>query len=265
MTTISSYLLVANDLGRWRAITAQSSDVATQTRYFKDAIGKATSIDALLKDRRLFNYAMTAFGLGDRTYAVGLMRKVLEQGVDDPKALANTLRDPNILAFAKAFDFAGKGASAISSALVDDVAGRFVEQALQAAQGKSNPGVELALYFRERAPQATSIYGVLADRKLLKVVQTALGISPRTSSQPIDTQARLLKAKLDVADFKDPKKLSAFIARFSAMYDMENAGAASTRASSANALLYGASFAGTDGPIGVDFSLILRLQNARPI
>ncbi|PPD46063.1 MAG: hypothetical protein CTY15_01350 [Methylocystis sp.] len=262
MTTLNSYLMVANDLGRWRAVAAKAPDVAGETKYFEANIGKATSIDALLKDRRLFSYAMKAFGLGDKTFALGLMRKALEQGAVDPKALANTLRDPNILAFVKAFDFAGKGAAVPSAALTADVKARYVEQAMQSQQGKQNRAVELALYFREKAPKLTTIYGVLADKKLLEVVQTGLDISPRTSAQPVDTQARLLKAKLDIKDFADPRKLDAFIARFAAMYDLKNAGAIETGASNANAILYGASLEASGG-MGVDFGLILRIQNAR--
>ncbi len=264
MTTISDYHAVANDLTRWQSITSKSPQVALETKYFKDNIGQATSIDALLKNRRLFNYAMKAFGLGDMTYAAGMMRKVLEKGVDNPRALAHTLNNPNILAFAKAFDFAGKGAGAVTSSTIDDVTGRFVEQALEARQSEQNPGVGLALYFRQKAPDITSIYGVLADKKLVQVVQTALEISPLTSAQQIDTQARLLKAKLNVADFQDPKKLDAFIARFSAMYDTQNGGGGIPAAvTSSNAVLYGASLVGSNGPAGVDFSLILRLQNAQ--
>ncbi|QGM96188.1 DUF1217 domain-containing protein [Methylocystis parvus] len=262
MTTIGSYLAVATDLTRWRAVAAKAPDVAAETNYFKANIAKATSIDALLKDRRLFNYAMKAFGLGDRLYAVGMMRKVMAQGVANSGALANTLRDPNILAFAKAFDYAGKGAGVVSGRFAESVAGRYVEQAMQAQQGAQNPGVELALYFREQAPQLTSVYGALADKKLLQVVQTALDISPRTSTQPIDTQARLLKAKLNIDDFKDARKLDAFIARFAATYDMRSAGTTPAAVTNANAILYGASLADSDGPVGVDISLILRRQNA---
>jgi Protein of unknown function (DUF1217) len=262
MTTISAYLTVANNLDRWRGVAAKTPDVANDTAYFKANIGKATTAEALLKDRRLFNYAMKAFGLGDRTYAIGLMRKVLEQGVTDSKALANTLNDSSIRAFAAAFDYKG-GAAAVGSAnFVQNVTDRYVEQAMESQQGAKNAGVELALYFRQRAPQVTSVYGVLADKKLLQVVQTALDISPNTSAQPIDTQARLLKSKLNLADFADTKKLENFIARFAAQYDMQNPGADSAGDVSANALLYGASFAGSDTPIGVDLTLLLRRQNA---
>ena len=262
MTTIGSYLTVTRNLERWRGIAAKTPDVANETKYFRAKIGKATTIEALLKDRRLFNYAMKSFGLGDRTYAIGLMRKVLEQGVADTKALANTLNDPNIRAFARAFDYKGGNATVGSESFAQDIVDRYVEQAMQAQQGARNAGVELALYFRARAPQVTSVYGVLADKKLLQVVQTALDIAPASSAQPIDTQARLLKAKLNLENFQDPRKLDTFISRFAAAYDMKNPGACSMTDTNANALLYGASFAGSDSPVGIDVSLLLRRQNA---
>ncbi|MGE5389159.1 MAG: DUF1217 domain-containing protein [Hyphomicrobiales bacterium] len=262
MTTVGTYLSVANNLTRWRGIAARKPQVASDTKYFQANIGKATSIDALMKDRRLLNYALKAFGLGDMTYAVGMMRKVLEQGVDSSRDLANTLNNANILAFAKAFDYAGGAAQVGSADFAKTVTDRYVEQAMQGDQGNQNPGVQLALYFRQRAPQLTSIYGVLADKSLLKVVQTALDIPAASSRQPVDTQARLLKARVNIADFKDAKKLDAFIARFAAMYDTQNPGAGSNVDPSANALLYSASFLGSDQPVGVDMSLLLRRQNA---
>jgi hypothetical protein len=262
MTTVGTYLSVAKDLTRWRKIAAQRPQTASDTKYLAANIGKATSADALMKDRRLFNIAMKAFGLGDMAYASGMMRKVLEQGVDSPKDLANTLNNSNILAFAKAFDYAGKNAPVDTTHFVKSVTDRYVEQAMQADQGAQNPGVQLALYFRERAPQLKTIYGVLADKSLLKVVQTALDIPTASSRQPVDTQARLMKSKVNIDDFKDPKKLDAFIKRFAAMYDMQNPGAGASVDNNANALLYSASFLGSGQAVGVDMSLLLRRQNA---
>jgi len=108
-TTLSSYLSIANDLTKWRTITAKSPAVALQTTYFKANIGKVRTIDDLMKNTRLFNFAMTAFGLSDKIGAKALMRKVLEQGATNSRALANTLNDPRIVAFAKTFDFVTHG------------------------------------------------------------------------------------------------------------------------------------------------------------
>lgn len=229
MTTLSSYLQIANNLNKWQSITAKTPDVAVQNKYFQDHVGEVTSVDEFMKDKRLFNYAMTAFGLGDLTYATGMMKKVLEGGVTDGSSLAHTLSNTNILAFATAFDFAGNGASTTtSSTLVDTVVSRYNEQALETSQGKQNPGVQLALYFKQHASSVTSVYGILADENLLTVVQTALGIPSSASAQSIDTQARHLKARLDISDFQDPAKLDKFISRFAALYDFNNGGSSTS-------------------------------------
>jgi hypothetical protein len=134
---------------------------------------------------------------------------------------------------------------------------------LETNQGKQNPGVQLALYFQRNAPNVTSIYGVLADKNLLTVVQTALGISPLTSGEPVDAQAHLLQGKLKLADFQDPKKLQAFISRFAALYDYNNAGGAdgtpTNPASAANALLYDSSGG------GININTLLSLQSIKTI
>jgi uncharacterized protein DUF1217 len=199
-------------MNRWLAATAQTPAVSLATNYFEQNIGKVKSADDLINNPRLFAYAMTAFGLGDMTYAQGLMKKVLAQGVTSSNALANTLPNPNIRAFAKAFDFADNQASTTASAtLVADVVNRYLENSLQTAQGQQDPGVQLALYFHQNAPDITSVYGILGDKNLLTVVQTALGISPLTSAEPIDTQAQMLSGLINISDFKDPAKLQSFI------------------------------------------------------
>jgi hypothetical protein len=43
------------------------------------------SVDDLLKNDRLYQYAMKAHGLEDMTYAKAFMKKVLESDLSDPK------------------------------------------------------------------------------------------------------------------------------------------------------------------------------------
>ena len=262
MTTLSSYLSISNSLAKWQTITAQSQAVTTQTNYFKANIGSVKSASDFVNNPRLFNYAMTAFGLGDRTYAKGLMTQVLQQGVTSSTALANKLNDPNIIAFARAFDFAGVGSGVTSSSsLVQSVVGQYTENALETSQGQQNQGVQLALYFQRKAPSITDAYGLLADKQLLSVVQTALNISPMTGVEPIDQQATMLASKINFSDFATPTKLQSFIARFSAMYDYNNATGTGAASTSTNAILLGAS-QGLGG--GLDPGLMQNLQTYKP-
>jgi hypothetical protein len=257
-TTLTSYLAIANNLSKWQSITAARASVQSQNSYFTDNIGSIKTAKDFVNNYRLFSYAMTAFGLSDKIYAKGLMQKVLEQGLESNKPLAYTLNDARIFAFAKAFDFAGNGGSVTSSAAVKTgVVNNYVEQALEDNEAQQNPGVQLALYFQRQAPTITDAYGILADRNLLTVVQTALGISPYASLQNIDTQAAEISKQLNVADFKDPKKLQQFIEKFSALYDSNSASTGATSSSAApNAIL-------AAGPtaFGISIDTLSSLQN----
>jgi hypothetical protein len=260
MTTLTTYLQIAENRDKWRSIAAKAPEAATATQYFKEHIGDVKSADAFMKDARLFNYAMTAFGLGDMTYAKGMMQKVLEGGVDSD-SLAVRLNNSNIRAFAETFDFADKGEETTAdTTLVDNVVSRYSEQALETSQGEQNPGVQLALYFQEHAPDINNIYGILADSKILTVVQTALGISTLTASQSIDKQASMLKSLVDLDDFKDPTKLKQFISRFAAMYDYNNSSDENSQSSLLSTLFDTSS---SSSSFGVDSSLLLSLQGMR--
>jgi len=223
LSTLASYQMISSNLSKWQAMTQAEPDVTTATNYYQQNIGSVKSIDDFLNNDRLFTYAMTAFGLGDMSYAKGLIRQVLQGGVTDTSSLANTMTDTRFKAFATAFDFTGKGASVTTTAAATtDVVNKYVQQTTETDAGQQNDGVRLALYFQRMAPTITSPYQILGDKALLTVVQTALGISPMTSAQDIDLQATNISSKLNIADLQDPTKVQNFVQRFAAMYDMNN-------------------------------------------
>ncbi len=228
MSTLGTYLDISNNIARYQKLTASEPMVAAQTKYYEANIGSVKTPQDLVNNYRLFSYVLNAYGLGDQVYAKAMFQKILEQGTGSSQDLAYTLNDPRILALAKTFNFAANGTSTTSSTAVQSgVVSQYVEQTLESDQGQSQPGVQLALYFQQHASSISSVYSILADKNLLTVVQTALGISSLTSAEPIDTQANLISSKLNIADFQDPKKLQSFIGRFAAMYDINNSSAAS--------------------------------------
>ncbi len=222
MSTLQTLLPIVDNLSRYQTMAANTPAAKTATAYFEANIGKVTSAADLAKDPRLFGYAMTAFGMGDRTYAKSLMTQAMDGGVSNTSSLANKLGDPNVFAFTKAFDFGDSGSSVTSSqTLVDQVVAKYNETALETQEGLSNPGVQLALHFLANAPNIKSAYDILADKSLLTVVQTALNISPESSLQDVDTQATQISNRLNVADFQDPTKLMQFVEKFAANYDVQ--------------------------------------------
>ncbi len=258
VSTLSTYLQIANNETTWQNLTASQPEVAQQTAYYEANIGSVKTPADLVNNYQLFSYVLTAYGLGDQTYAKALFQKVLEQGTGSTSDLAYTLNNPNILALAQTFNFTADGAATTSSSAVQsDVVSKYVEQTLESNEGQSDPGVQLALYFQQNAPNITSAYNILADPNLLTVVQTALGISPLTSEEDIDTQANLITSKLNIQDFQDPAKLQTFIERFCALYDINNPSTATSQNSTVPNALISDNSSSSDG---FSYDLLSSLQ-----
>jgi len=255
LSTTSYYESLTKNLTKSQSLTAAEPQVASATKYFLANIGNVKSVSDLLNNSKLYNYVMNAFGLGSMTYAKGLITKVLEGGVSSSTALANTLNDPRYKALATAFNFAANGAATTSiAANMQNTVNAYVEQQLETNVGKQSPGVQLALYFQRVAPTVTSTYGLLADKQLLSVVQTALGLSPDMGQENIDTEATQLGKLVNVSDFQNPAKLQSFIERFTANYDLNN----TTTPTPTNAL----TFTAASTP-GISSSLLLSLSNLK--
>jgi hypothetical protein len=220
-TTTADYLAVTQNLTRYQAMTAAEPAVKTATAYYQANISKVASIQDFVGNYRLLSFALDAYGLGDQINATALITKVLEGGVSNPKSLANTLSDSRWKAFAAAFDFAGQGASSVSSAsAVKTTTTDYAEQQLESDQGAQDVGVQLALYFQRVAPTISNEYGILADPNLLEVAQTIFGLSPATSATNVDAQAKALSQLMPISDLQDPKKLQQLTERFTSMYDL---------------------------------------------
>jgi hypothetical protein len=216
-STTTTFLSVSQNLSRYQTMTASEPAVKTATAYYEANIGSVTSVKDLVSNYRLLSYALNAYGLGDQINAKGLITKVLEGGVSNPKSLANTLPDSRWKAFATAFNFADSGATPPSSAsAVATTTSDYVEQQLESDQGDQDVGVQLALYFQRVAPTVSNEYGILADKKLLEVAATIMGLAPSAAA---DLQPQALSKLLPLADLQDPAKLTQLTERFTAMYD----------------------------------------------
>ena len=218
--TTTTYLSIADNLARYQKLEAGQPSVKTATAYYKANISKVKTIGEFVDNYRLLSYALQAYGLGDQISNTALIKEVLEQGTSNPHALANTLPNANWKTFASAFNFSASGAGApFSAASVSATTDDYNEQQLEADQGQSDPGVELALYFARVAPTVTNGYGILANKNLLEVVQTIFGLAPTASASHIDEEAKQISKLVPVQELQDPTKLKSLVERFTAAYD----------------------------------------------
>jgi hypothetical protein len=229
VSTSTRYQIISSNLARTKALIEKDPSIKRETDYYNATIKTIKTIDDFIKNDRVFKYAMKAYGLEDMAYGKGLIKKLLQGGVANPLSMANKMSNPLYKEFAKAFDFAGKGAEATSAAsATTDTVKKYVQQTLEQREGADNQGVQLALYFKRKAPTITTTMGLLGDKALLKFVQTTFNIPEAASRADIDLQVRNLEKVLNVKDFQDPAKLDKLIQRFNAMWDMSNATSATT-------------------------------------
>lgn len=223
LSTYTSYNLIARDMLTSLDRTASETTTAREAAYYKENIGKVSSVDEFLDDYRLYSYAMKAHGLEEMTYAKAFMRKVLTEGVDDKDAFANQLTDTRYKALAESLNFAKYGEFATTferaqKGMVD----KYTRQTLEISAGEDNTGVRLALYFERMASTITSGYSIIADDALAQVVRTAFQLPAEFAATDIDRQAAYYEDVLDLEDFKDPLKVGKFLERFTAMWELEN-------------------------------------------
>ena len=223
-TTYLAYRIDAADIPAATTRLAREAPVAREIAYWRDHIDKVPDIESFVADRRLFSFAMKAFGLSDMTYAKAFITKVLKDGVAAPAALANKLSDPRYRDFVKTFDFNTYGTVTTSlSAAREGVVERYLRQTLEEKTGERSDGARLALYFQRKAASIASPMSLLADPALFKVTRVALDLPDAMVKAPLDTQVAMIRARLDVATLKDPAKLDGFLKRFCAMNDLASA------------------------------------------
>jgi hypothetical protein len=236
------------------ANTAKEPTVARNTQNFLANIGKVTSAQQLVNNSQLYNYVLNAFGLQDMAYAKALIVKVLNGGAST-SGFAQSLHDPRYIALVNAFDFSQNGASTTSSTTTQQtVVSNYYEQMLESQTANENPGAQMALYFKRMSPQITSPYSILADRTLLKVVETAYNLPATLSLENVDVQAKEIGQLLNINKLQDPKFLTQFLQRFTAMYDMQNPPGSGT-ANPTNALL-------VSSP-GISSNLLMSIANLK--
>lgn len=223
LSTTANFGIISANLDRSLREAATRPDIALESKFYLKRIAEIDSIDSFMADHRVLRFALKAFNLEDMSYAKAFIRKVLTEGVDRRDSFANTLIDPRYKDFAATFNFERYGTTTtIFERTRQGVVDKFVRNSLEESVGLSDKGAQLALYFERKASSITSSFDILADRNLRQVALVAAGIPESTAALDIDRQAALLDRAVDIEALKDPEKLSKYLTRFTAMWQISN-------------------------------------------
>ncbi len=209
---------------------AKSPELARDTAYFAATIGKVTSAEALVSDRRLLRVALGAFGLQDDLNSRALIRKVLEGGTTRTDALANRLSDDRYRSLSNAFGFGEVGGPRTADpGFADKIIAAFRGRSFEVAVGDQNNGYRLALNARRDLTEIvataqsedTKWFRIMGSPPLRQVIETALGLPASFSQLDIERQLDVFKDRssrqlgLDtLADLGSPEIMERLVQRF---------------------------------------------------
>ena len=197
--------------------------VQAETAYYKANVSNLHSIDDLMNNKRLLNFALYAYGLDAAKETPQTIRQMLEGGVTDPDSPANKLTDKRWAGFVTAFNFAQFGEQAMTTTPAQRPSvDKYVRQTLEENAGRDNEGVRLALYFERKAPKISSFYQVLGDPALGKVVRTLLSLPESFATADVDKQVKFFESKLKISDFSSPEALGKLMKRFTSLWEVNN-------------------------------------------
>lgn len=191
-----NYRLYSADMTKSLVRIASQAAVEREADYYKANIGKVKTPEDLLKDQRLYAYAMKAYGLEDQIQSKGLMRKVLESDLSKTDSFANKLVDKRYREFAAAFQFGSSGTAAIQTAsqteaLTEAYSSHRVALATRASTDINAFKSRLdSLVQSITSPQSTDVAGaILNDPALLSFLENTAGLEPLASNKDAIRQA----------------------------------------------------------------------------
>jgi hypothetical protein len=180
-----------------------SAAITREVEYFKSQIASIKTPDDLYKNRRMMGFVLSAYGLDTEINFIGRIKAVLNSDLTDTKSTANILKDNRYREIAAALDIKRTGLSTLKlPATIDKLAERFISAEYEKSLGKQDPAVREARYFAQNIGKVTDVYQILADKVLRKVVLDTLAIPEQVAIQPIETQAEIIKRRLDISQFR---------------------------------------------------------------
>ncbi|WP_118137278.1 DUF1217 domain-containing protein [Oceanicella sp. SM1341] len=187
-----------------RAAFDTSVQVKRETEYFLEKIGDVTSVDQLMGDRTLLKVALGAFSLEDDITKGAWVRKILEEGTEDPEAFAMRLTDRRYRQFSEAFGFGNVlGARTGDEGFGEKIVEKYKNHMFEVAVGEVDNSMRLALNYsnslqalvdRDMGENA-AWYTLMGDTPLRTVMEKALGLPEKLGALDVEQQLVFFKDK----------------------------------------------------------------------
>lgn len=243
MSGYGGWAFLQRTMDQQRTTFDEGAGLKRDEAYFREKIGTVGSAAELVADHRLLKVALGAFGLDADLPNKFFVRKVMEDGTLDPKALANRLADKSYLEMSKAFGFGDTSTPRTGQpGFADQILSKYRERQFETAVGSQNNDMRLAMSAQRELPVIAAggstdaqWFKVLGSPPLRDVFQTAFGLPASFGAIDLDQQLGVMKSKAQqmfgtesLAEIAAPEQMDKLIRRFLVMSDMANAPASRT-------------------------------------
>lgn len=220
------------------AALAASSEVKSDEVYFRQNIGKISTAEELVNDRRLLKVSLGAYGLSDDIDNKFFIKKVLQDGTLKSDALANKLADKQYLKMSAAFGFGDFSVPSTKiSTFPDKILEAYKARQFETAVGEQDGDLRLALNLERELPAIaaksstndTKWLTIMGNTALRTVFETALGLPSSIGTLDLDQQLSAFKSKMqaqfgsdDLSGFTDATAREKLTKRFLLRSELAN-------------------------------------------
>jgi hypothetical protein len=169
--------------GYKQSIADEETSADTETAYYKQNIGSVTSVDGLIANSRLYDYALKAVGIDPDTYTTSFIKKVLTSDTSDSKSYLNSLDSSTIKYQAEDlkalfnFNTSGtldSGTSAQTADQISSATGNYIRTV--PSHMTTSAALLNSTYISEQMAKVTSVTDITGNTNLFGLVKTALGL-----------------------------------------------------------------------------------------
>jgi hypothetical protein len=227
---LPGWALLSRTFERQTDLFNNSPQIVRDTEYFEQNIGKITTAEGLVSDRRLLRVALGAFGLQEDIDNRAFIRAILEEGTIRDDALANRLADDRYKQLSEAFAFADRPVPRTQlSSFGTEITEKFRRREFEVAIGDQDQALRLALNVqrelgdiaRDAESEDTRWFRILGNPPLRRVFEVALGLPDSFAQADLDRQLDEIKSRsarqLNISalsDFGDENLREQLIRRF---------------------------------------------------
>jgi len=195
---------------------------------FVKSVGKYKNADDLFANYKDLKLVLTAFGQTSQLDNIGLLKKAVKSDLKDAKSLVNQLNNSGLKQLVQTLQTDGNATASLKDPAIQDKIKKAYELSkYQSSLADTNPAVPTALNFASIASGVTSIYDVLGNANLRKVVGKIGNIPDQIVNQTVEAQGAAFAKVFDVKKASDPNYIRKLTKRYLALADAEAAASGS--------------------------------------